>query len=97
MFTEAQRNPDLNLLLTHEDGVPADAMLLKMYKKQMEHDPADIHQARELAHRTDVFPLGLLYRDPQAPVYEDYTTLNMDMSVEDKLAAVNEQLDRFAV
>ena len=42
-----------------------------MYKKQVEHDPMDIHRAREIASDTDTIPVGILYRNPNVPCYED--------------------------
>jgi len=35
------------------------------------HDPANLESARALASRDDPIPVGVLYRNPQAPCYED--------------------------
>jgi 2-oxoglutarate ferredoxin oxidoreductase subunit beta len=96
-YEEAQQNPDKILLLTHENGIAVDDAVARLYKNTVEHDPTDIHEARDLAEREDVIPIGLFFRDESKPRYEDATTKGMDMSIDDKLAAMNKELDRFAV
>ena len=41
--------------------------------------------------------IGVLYRNPAAPCYEDYTQFGMEMALDEKLAAIEKELDRFAV
>jgi 2-oxoglutarate ferredoxin oxidoreductase subunit beta len=97
LFLEAQRNPDLTLLLTHENGVTVDPAVDRMYRNKQTHDPRDQPGARALADRTDLLPIGLFYRNPDAPVYEDYTTQGLRMSREERLAGLEQALDQFAV
>jgi 2-oxoglutarate ferredoxin oxidoreductase subunit beta len=97
VFLDLQNNPDRVLLLNHEDGIPADDTLKRLFKSQQEHDPSNISAARDLAELTDVMPIGLLYCNPKAPIYEDYTTQGLEMTAEERLAALEKELDRFAV
>ena len=43
----------------------------KVYKNQLQHDPLDINRAREIASEHDSIPVGILYRNPDVPCYED--------------------------
>ena len=97
IFDELQRDPDRLLLLTHEEGVPVDDAVGRMYQNHREHDPSDVAGARDLAEHSERVPIGLFYRDPAAPRYESFTEVGLDMSAEDKLAALERELDRFAV
>lgn len=58
-------------MLYHPDGLQLSAGLAKVYTNQLEHDPADIHRAREIASEDDPIPVGILYRNPEIPCYED--------------------------
>jgi 2-oxoglutarate ferredoxin oxidoreductase subunit beta len=97
VFLEAQRNPDMILLLRHERGIPAEPVVEKMYANKFEHDPADLAGARALADRQDRIPIGLLYRNPGAPRYDLHTSRGLDMNPEEKLDILNAELDHFAV
>jgi 2-oxoglutarate ferredoxin oxidoreductase subunit beta len=97
VFDGLRRDPDLTLLLTHADGVPADEAVLRMYRNRLEHDPADLDAARRLAGRHDKVAIGLLYRNPDAPRYDELTVAGLEMGRADKLAAVERELDRFAI
>ena len=96
-WEELQRNPDLILLLKHENGIPVEGPVERMYKNHLEHDPSDLAEARSLAMPGDRVPIGLFYRNENAPRYEEYTMQGMDMPVEQKIQAINEELDRFAI
>ena len=41
--------------------------------------------------------IGLFYRNPDAPRYDEYTAQGLDMSPDEKLVAISKELDRFAV
>ncbi len=97
VWQELQRNPDLILLMTHEKGIPVDAAVSRMYKNQLSHDPSNINEARELANPGERMAIGLFYRDPDAPRYDEFTAQGMDMSADKKLEAISKELDRFAV
>lgn len=97
LFEELRTNPDKTLLLTHEDGIPADPPVLRMYQNRLEHDPSDLARARELAGATDRLPIGLFYRNPDAPRYEAFTEMGLGMTADEKLAGLDAELDRFAI
>ncbi len=97
IYEELQNDPDGLLLLTHENGVPVDPALDRMYKNKLEHDPSDIHRARELADQHSPIPIGIFYRNEDRPRYEEFSTQGMDMTVEEKLAGLEAELDKFAI
>jgi len=97
VFTSLQRKPEENLLLTHERGIPVDDILDRTYPLKKVHDPSDLGAAFALAMQEQPVPLGLLYHNPAAPLYEDYTTIGLEMTDDDKLAALERQLDTFAI
>jgi 2-oxoglutarate ferredoxin oxidoreductase subunit beta len=59
------------MLLTHADGIQLKPSLSSAYRNQRVHDPIDIDRAREIASLDDPIPVGILYRNPDAPCYED--------------------------
>ncbi len=97
VFEELQRDPSLTLLLEHEHGINAAEAGTRIYKNRMQHDPKDMDAARHLADRDDVLPIGLLFHDPERPTYEEVTTEGLGMTAEEKVAALNAELDRFAI
>lgn len=97
VFEEAQRDPSLVLLLEHEKGVQADPAGTKIYTNRLTHDPSDINAAREIASREDVLPIGLLFRDPERPRYEEFSSVGTDVTIEEKVEALEKELDRFAI
>jgi 2-oxoglutarate ferredoxin oxidoreductase subunit beta len=60
-----------SLILTHEDGIRPSAAISKIYRNQEEHDPSNIDRAREIASCLDPVPVGILYRNPAIPCYEE--------------------------
>ncbi|HLE83878.1 MAG TPA: thiamine pyrophosphate-dependent enzyme [Thermoanaerobaculia bacterium] len=97
VFEELRANPDLTLLLTHERGIPADPAVERLYRHRLEHDPADLGRARELAATTERLPIGLFYRNPEAPRYETFTEAGLGMTADEKVANLERELDRFAI
>ena len=97
VYQSVRDDPDSLMLLTHENGVPANDSVKRMYKHQQEHDPSDIHAARSVAETDNRIPIGLLFADPSRPCYEDFTNVGLGMSPEEKLSAVNRELDRLGV
>ena len=65
------QDPNRVQFLHHANGVQFSQGLARVYKNQIEHDPLDIHRAREIASDTDLIPVGILYRNPDVPCYED--------------------------
>jgi 2-oxoglutarate ferredoxin oxidoreductase subunit beta len=58
-------------LLHHADGLQLSGGVRGVYKNQLEHDPSNLDRAREIASMTEPIPVGVLYRNPDVPCYED--------------------------
>lgn len=97
VFAPAREDMNNVLLMTHEDGIPLDPAVQKLFPNRTEHNPADRASARAIADRTDVYPIGLFYRNPDAPRYDEVTAAGVDMAQSEKAAAINRMLDRFLV
>ena len=65
------QDPERVQLLHHANGLQISQGISRVYKNQVEHDPMDIHRAREIASDTDTIPVGILHRNPNVPCYED--------------------------
>jgi hypothetical protein len=68
-----------------------------MFPRRVDHDPRDLSAARDLADRTDVYPIGLFYRNDNASRYDLATQQGLETTQAEKLAAINGMFDRFAV
>ena len=68
-----------------------------MYKNRLRHDPSDLAAARELASSIDPIPVGLLYRNPEAPCYEDLRRPSDLRTPQQIGAALETALDAFTV
>lgn len=95
IYQEAVRKPDLTELLVHDDGV-AVPELEKIYHRRVNHDPRDLDAARRLADASDRIRLGVFYRDPTRARY-DLIRRVPARSAAERLALLNEELDRYAV
>ena len=95
VYQAAIQDPDRIALLTHDDGVTAPG-LEKIYKTSVIHDPADLAAARQIADLTDHIHLGLLFRDPTRPRYEELRRV-APKTVDERLALLGTELDRYAV
>ncbi len=92
-----QQDPSQLLLLTHEKGLQVDKSVSRLFPQQREHDPGDLAQAFAIAADTGRHPVGLLYHNPQAPRYEELSSVGSDMTPEEKLAALERAFDAFAI
>jgi 2-oxoglutarate ferredoxin oxidoreductase subunit beta len=92
-----QDDPSRLLLLTHENGIQVGDAVKRMFPNNQEHDPADLAAARALAQDDSMIPMGLLYRNPNAVRYDEFSAKGLGMSVEEKMAGLNTALDRFAI
>jgi len=97
VYEPLQNDPSSVTLLVHDKGIPVDPAVARIHKTHLEHDPSDINSARALAQRDDIVPIGLLFQDATVPMYGEFSTVGMGMSVEDKLAGMEHELDRFAI
>jgi 2-oxoglutarate ferredoxin oxidoreductase subunit beta len=71
LFEPILHDPQKIRLLHHENGLEISPSLAKVYKNQERHDPANLNRAREIASDNDPIPVGILYRNPEVPCYED--------------------------
>jgi 2-oxoglutarate ferredoxin oxidoreductase subunit beta len=97
LFTSLMSNPDNILVLTHENGVKLDETSSKIFKTREEHDPSDLHAARELAELQDKVPVGILYRDPDTPRFEDVVRPRQVFTAEHRQAVLEREFDRFGI
>ena len=97
IYEEYQKDPSKLLLLTHENGVQIDDTIKRIFPNQRDHDPSDIHKAREVAELTDPLPVGILFQDSNRLRYETLTSQGVGMSLEEKIEGLNRAFDVFAV
>jgi 2-oxoglutarate ferredoxin oxidoreductase subunit beta len=90
-------DPNRTLLLTHENGLHVSAALGKVYKNQQEHDPSSLNRARELASSEDPIPVGILYRNPAVPCYEDMRAIQQLRTPELIQRGLEAEFDKFTV
>ncbi len=97
MFEPWLHDPGRTLLLTHDDGLQPSADLKRTYKNVREHDPLNIHQAREIASSQDPIPVGILYRNPDVPCYEDMKHIGEVRTPEAIRAGLEAEMDKFTI
>ncbi len=90
-------NPDRIQFLQHADGYQMSAGLGKVYRNQLQHDPVDLSRAREIAASTDPIPVGLLYRNPSVPCYDDLRRATVANGPESIQATLNREFDKFTI
>jgi 2-oxoglutarate ferredoxin oxidoreductase subunit beta len=97
VFALLQEDPTRLHMLTHPDGIVLEDAAARIFMSRLEHDPQDLRSAREHASREDIVPIGLLYHDPNAVRYDEFTVQGMDMTAPDKVQAVQTALERFSI
>jgi len=97
MFEPWLHDPQKTLLLTHERGLQPSAGTSRVYTNQREHDPLNIHQAREIASTEDPIPVGILYHDPEVPCYEDLRGAGRVRTPEGVRAGLERELDKVTI
>ena len=91
------RDPQKVLLLHHARGLKISPSLASIYTRQLEHDPADLHRARQIASESDPLPVGILYHNPDVPCYED-TRRSPDLRTVDLIrSGLEAELDKFTI
>lgn len=96
-FDELVRDPAKLSLLTHAQGIGIEADAAERFPNQQTHDPSDLMAARIVAEAEAGIPIGLLFRDESRPCYDRLTSAGIGKSNADKLQALEQTLDRFAV
>ncbi|MFY9316173.1 MAG: thiamine pyrophosphate-dependent enzyme [Burkholderiales bacterium] len=90
-------DPNRILMLHHERGLKLSAGLRNTYRNQHEHDPLDIHRAREIASTTDPIPVGILYHNPAVPCYEETRHAGQLRTAEHVRSGLEAELDKYTV
>jgi 2-oxoglutarate ferredoxin oxidoreductase subunit beta len=85
-------DPKRILMLDHPQGIHVSDALKQVYQNQLAHDPSNLDRAREIASDTNRIPVGILYRNPEVPCYEELratpglrTTANLKQGFEAEL------------
>jgi 2-oxoglutarate ferredoxin oxidoreductase subunit beta len=84
-------------LLEHEDGIQVDEATANIFRHKEAHDPSDLNAARRLAENGNDTHLGLFYHNPDAVCYNDYGAATIGATPEQKITAINTELDRYAI
>jgi 2-oxoglutarate ferredoxin oxidoreductase subunit beta len=95
IFQSAVKEASRIALLVHEDGVLVPE-LDKIYPRKIQHDPHDISAARSLAEQTEYVTLGLFFKDPSRPRYED-TRRVAPHSQKERMELLQQEFARYAV
>jgi 2-oxoglutarate/2-oxoacid ferredoxin oxidoreductase subunit beta len=90
-------DPQRIKVLHHERGLQPSAALSQVYRNRLEHDPSNLNRARELASDTDQIPVGILYRDPSVPCYEDLRQTGKLRTPELIRSGLEAEFDKFTV
>lgn len=91
------QDPDKLLVLSHEDGVEISPALAGVYRNQAQHDPADLVEARRVVATTDRVPVGIIYRNPDVPCYEDLRKPDKLYTPELIEKGLSDELDKFTI
>ena len=97
LFEPWLHDPNKILLLNHENGLQISPSLAKVYKNQEAHDPSNLNRAREIASNIDPIPVGILYRNPDVPCYEDVRHAGQLQSIELIEKGLNAELDKYTI
>jgi 2-oxoglutarate ferredoxin oxidoreductase subunit beta len=95
IFAEAVKKPALVELLVHDDGVVVPE-IEAIYKSRIAHDPRDIDRARHLADATETIKLGVYFKDPSRPRYEEVRRVT-PRTPQERNDLLNAEFDRYAV
>jgi 2-oxoglutarate ferredoxin oxidoreductase subunit beta len=96
-WTPCIDDPDRLLILTHEDGVQLSPALSRAYRYQDEHDPADLVEARRIVGTSERLPVGVIYRNPDVPCYEELRKPDRLYTPESIAKGLDEELDKFTI
>ena len=97
VFEPWVQDPGRMLLLTHPNGPTIDGSLAAIYRNRREHDPANLAAAREIASVEDPIPVGILYRDPSVPRYEEVRGAGRLRTPEQVRGTLEAEFDRFTI
>ena len=95
IYLEAVRKPALVEMLVHDDGVLVPE-LEAIYPHRVAHDPRDLDAARRLADASGPIRLGVFFKDPTRPRYEDVRRV-APRTARERLDILNRELDAYAI
>jgi 2-oxoglutarate ferredoxin oxidoreductase subunit beta len=96
-FEDAVRDPSKTRILVHGDGLRLKPELSRIYRNQEVHDPLDMPRALALAALTDEIPVGVLYRDPSVPCYEDLREAERPSTPDLIRTVLDEEFDKVTI
>ena len=96
LFDPFTTQPDSILFLKHEDGIELTPELARIYKNQETHDPRNLNRAREIAEQDEKIPVGILYKNPDVPTYDEIRKPRKFYSFEERKAALEREFDKFS-
>jgi 2-oxoglutarate ferredoxin oxidoreductase subunit beta len=97
MLDPWMKDPRRTQLLTHANGLTLSPGLARVYSNQLAHDPMDLDAARRVASSGDPIPVGILYRNPSVPCYEDLRRGGKLRTPEFVRAGFEAELDKFTI
>jgi 2-oxoglutarate ferredoxin oxidoreductase subunit beta len=97
LFTSLLDDPSRLQLLRHENGIQVSDAMGRLLKTQEEHDPSDLHRARELAESQERVPVGILYRNESVARYEDLRRPARVPTWEDRQRLLETTFDKFGI
>lgn len=97
LFASLLADPTKLLLLRHTNGMEVSEAIDKLYTSQEEHDPSDLHRAREVAELGDRVPIGILYRNENVRRYEDVRKPRQLQSWQQNRVVLEEAFDKFGI
>jgi 2-oxoglutarate ferredoxin oxidoreductase subunit beta len=90
-------DPSLVLLMAHERGVALEPAQQKRFPNRVAHDPSNLDEARAIAARDDIYPIGLFYRNEHATCYDDFTSRGLAMTQSEKQTAIRAAIGKFSI
>jgi 2-oxoglutarate ferredoxin oxidoreductase subunit beta len=90
-------DPQRTQILTHANGLQLSPELSRTYRNQLEHDPSNIDRAREIASCDDPIPVGILYRNPEIPCYEEVRHAGQLRTAQHIRAGLEAEFDKVTV
>jgi len=95
IYQQAIQDPARIALLVHDDGVVTPE-LDKIYGTRVHHDLHDLAAARAIAEQTDHIHLGVFFRDPSKPRYEETRRVAPHTPAE-RVQLLEQEFARYAV
>ncbi|RPG34703.1 thiamine pyrophosphate-dependent enzyme [Flagellimonas sp.] len=96
LYGDIAVNPKNLILLSHENGINLKPKAREAFGRVIEHDPSNIHKAREHAEIHDGIPIGLLYQNTANARYDEYGAHNLGMGIEEKKQNLESLLDQYS-